>query len=90
MGCVSLSVSLMLPPIGMHVLMCPVFPALAEPGGSWGYDSTSVDAVRFSPSKDVVLGGVGLFGGRTASNYEVTVSPWWYLTFIHFDYGSAA
>ena len=75
MGYVSLWVSLMLPPIRMYVLMCPVSPVRAEPGGSWGYDSSSVDAVRFSPSKDVVLGGVGLFGGRTASNYEVTVSP---------------
>ena len=49
----------------------------AEPGGSWGYDSSSVDAIRFSPSKDVMLAGVGLFGGRTPANYEITVSGHW-------------
>jgi E3 ubiquitin-protein ligase MYCBP2 len=44
-----------------------------KPGGSWGYDSSSVDAIRFSPSKDVMLAGVGLFGGRTPATYEITL-----------------
>ncbi|XP_031417201.1 E3 ubiquitin-protein ligase MYCBP2 isoform X1 [Clupea harengus] len=33
-------------------------------GGGWGYSAHSVEAIRFCADTDVLLGGLGLFGGR--------------------------
>ena len=33
-------------------------------GGGWGYSGHSIEAVRFMPDTDILLGGFGLFGGR--------------------------
>ena len=33
-------------------------------GGGWGYSGHSIEAIRFSCDTDVLLGGLGLFGGR--------------------------
>ncbi|XP_039221607.1 E3 ubiquitin-protein ligase MYCBP2 isoform X13 [Crotalus tigris] len=33
-------------------------------GGGWGYSAHSVEAIRFCADTDLLLGGLGLFGGR--------------------------
>ncbi|XP_028966426.1 E3 ubiquitin-protein ligase MYCBP2 [Galendromus occidentalis] len=33
-------------------------------GGGWGYSGCSIEAIRFMADTDVLLGGLGLFGGR--------------------------
>ncbi|XP_063160582.1 E3 ubiquitin-protein ligase MYCBP2 isoform X7 [Candoia aspera] len=33
-------------------------------GGGWGYSAHSVEAIRFCVDTDLLLGGLGLFGGR--------------------------
>ncbi|XP_022651457.1 E3 ubiquitin-protein ligase rpm-1-like isoform X3 [Varroa destructor] len=33
-------------------------------GGGWGYSGQSIEAIRFMCDADIILGGVGLFGGR--------------------------
>ncbi|XP_076623337.1 MYC binding protein highwire isoform X2 [Colletes latitarsis] len=33
-------------------------------GGGWGYSGHSIEAIRFMPDTDILLGGYGLFGGR--------------------------
>ncbi len=33
-------------------------------GGGWGYSGHSIEAIRFMPDSDILLGGFGLFGGR--------------------------
>ena len=33
-------------------------------GGGWGYSGNSIEAIRFSCDTDILLGGLGLFGGR--------------------------
>ncbi|XP_069365103.1 E3 ubiquitin-protein ligase MYCBP2 isoform X3 [Maniola hyperantus] len=33
-------------------------------GGGWGYSGHSVEAIRFMCDSDILLGGVGLYGGR--------------------------
>ncbi|XP_013400127.1 E3 ubiquitin-protein ligase MYCBP2 [Lingula anatina] len=33
-------------------------------GGGWGYSGHSIEAVRFMADSDILLGGLGLFGGR--------------------------
>nr|XP_048708714.1 E3 ubiquitin-protein ligase MYCBP2 isoform X14 [Caretta caretta] len=33
-------------------------------GGGWGYSAHSVEAIRFYADTDILLGGLGLFGGR--------------------------
>ncbi|XP_055726871.1 E3 ubiquitin-protein ligase MYCBP2 isoform X19 [Salvelinus fontinalis] len=33
-------------------------------GGGWGYSAHSVEAIRFCSDADILLGGLGLFGGR--------------------------
>ena len=33
-------------------------------GGGWGYSGHSVEAIRFMPDVDILLGGFSLFGGR--------------------------
>ncbi|XP_033631426.1 E3 ubiquitin-protein ligase MYCBP2-like isoform X2 [Asterias rubens] len=40
-------------------------------GGGWGYSGHSVEALRFSVDTDVVLGGLGLFGGRGEYNAKI-------------------
>nr|XP_049693135.1 E3 ubiquitin-protein ligase MYCBP2 isoform X3 [Helicoverpa armigera] len=33
-------------------------------GGGWGYSGHSVEAIRFMCDTDIILGGIGLYGGR--------------------------
>lgn len=33
-------------------------------GGGWGYSAHSIEAIRFMPDTDILMGGYGLFGGR--------------------------
>lgn len=33
-------------------------------GGGWGYSGHSIEAIRFMVDTDILLGGMGLFGGR--------------------------
>ncbi|CAH0716565.1 unnamed protein product, partial [Brenthis ino] len=33
-------------------------------GGGWGYSGHSVEAIRFMCDNDILLGGIGLYGGR--------------------------
>ncbi|XP_038063237.1 E3 ubiquitin-protein ligase MYCBP2-like isoform X3 [Patiria miniata] len=40
-------------------------------GGGWGYSGHSVEALRFSVDVDVLLGGLGLFGGRGEYNAKI-------------------
>ncbi|KAG7189524.1 hypothetical protein KM043_017215 [Ampulex compressa] len=40
-------------------------------GGGWGYSAHSVEAIRFMPDTDILLGGYGLFGGR--GEYTATI-----------------
>ncbi|XP_071483934.1 E3 ubiquitin-protein ligase MYCBP2-like [Diadema antillarum] len=42
-------------------------------GGGWGYSGHSVEAVRFCPDTDVLLGGFGLFGGRGEYSAKIKV-----------------
>ena len=42
-------------------------------GGGWGYSASSVEAIRFSPDTEVLLGGFGLYGGRGTYNAEIKV-----------------
>ena len=42
-------------------------------GGGWGYSNSSVEAIRFSPDTDIILGGLGLYGGRGQYNAEIKV-----------------
>ena len=42
-------------------------------GGGWGYSGHSVEALRFSVDADIVLGGLGLFGGRGEYNAKIKV-----------------
>ena len=46
---------------------------LVAHGGGWGYSASSVEAVRFSPDTEVLLGGFGLYGGRGTYNAEIKV-----------------
>nr|CAB3264102.1 E3 ubiquitin-protein ligase MYCBP2 [Phallusia mammillata] len=41
-------------------------------GGGWGYSVHSTEAIRFMCDTDVLLGGIGVFGGR--GEYSVIVS----------------
>ncbi len=58
--------------------MCVAF---AAHGGGWGYSNSSVEAIRFSPDSDVLLGGYGLYGGRGKYNADIKVI--FALTFAH-------
>uniref|UniRef100_A0ABM0LXG7 Probable E3 ubiquitin-protein ligase MYCBP2 n=1 Tax=Saccoglossus kowalevskii TaxID=10224 RepID=A0ABM0LXG7_SACKO len=42
-------------------------------GGGWGYSGHSVEAIRFTVDCDVVLGGLGLFGGRGEYTAKIKV-----------------
>lgn len=43
-------------------------------GGGWGYTCHSVEAIQVCVSTDVLLGGLGLFGGRGQYSAKVKVS----------------
>lgn len=43
-------------------------------GGGWGYSAHSVEAIRFSADTDILLGGLGLFGGRGEYTAKIKVS----------------
>ena len=45
-----------------------------EVGGTWGYDDSSVDAIRFSVDKDIVLGGAGVYADTAPAAYSLHVS----------------
>ena len=47
------------------------FAVILGNGGGWGYSVHSTEAIRFMTDTDIVLGGVGVFGGR--GEYSVTV-----------------
>ena len=53
--------------------MCMFLLLLTAHGGGWGYSASSVEAVRFSPDAEVLLGGFGLYGGRGTYNAEIKV-----------------
>ena len=46
---------------------------LTAHGGGWGYSASSVEAIRFNPDTEVLLGGFGLYGGRGTYNAEIKV-----------------
>ncbi|KPP60387.1 hypothetical protein Z043_121621, partial [Scleropages formosus] len=43
-------------------------------GGGWGYSAHSVEAIRFCADADILLGGLGLFGGRGEYTAKIKVS----------------
>ena len=49
-------------------------------GGGWGYSAHSIEAIRFMPDTDILLGGYGLFGGRGEYTAKIKVS------IIHYTY----
>lgn len=42
-------------------------------GGGWGYSAHSVEAIRFCADADILLGGLGLFGGRGEYTAKIKV-----------------
>ncbi|KAJ8737325.1 hypothetical protein PYW07_000596 [Mythimna separata] len=42
-------------------------------GGGWGYSGHSVEAIRFMCDTDILLGGIGLYGGRGDYTAKVKV-----------------
>jgi E3 ubiquitin-protein ligase MYCBP2 len=42
-------------------------------GGGWGYSDHSIEAIRFMCDTDVLIGGIGLFGGRGEYTGKVKV-----------------
>lgn len=42
-------------------------------GGGWGYSGHSIEAIRFMPDTDILLGGYGLFGGRGEYTAKIKV-----------------
>lgn len=40
-------------------------------GGGWGYPPQGVDAIRFSTDCDIILGGIGLYGGRGKNSVQI-------------------
>lgn len=45
-------------------------------GGGWGYSAHSVEAIRFCADADIVLGGLGLFGGRGEYTAKIKVTQY--------------
>ena len=43
-------------------------------GGGWGYSGHSIEAIRFVSDTDVLIGGLGLFGGRGEYYGKIKVS----------------
>ena len=56
-----------------RIVHCSVVSQLTAHGGGWGYSASSVEAIRFSPDAEVLLGGFGLYGGRGTYNADVKV-----------------
>lgn len=56
-----------------HSRVDPVFDVLGH-GGGWGYSAHSVEAIRFCADADILLGGLGLFGGRGEYTAKIKVS----------------
>lgn len=56
-------------------------------GGGWGYSAHSVEAIRFCADADILLGGLGLFGGRGEYTAKIKVSclETFFLFFINKD-----
>ena len=46
---------------------------LSGHGGGWGSSAHSVEAIRFSADTDILLGGLGLFGGRGEYTAKIKV-----------------
>lgn len=46
---------------------------VAGHGGGWGYSAHSVEAIRFCADADILLGGLGLFGGRGEYTAKIKV-----------------
>lgn len=53
----------------MNIYFC----LITAHGGGWGYSNSSIEAIRFSPDSDILLGGYGLYGGRGTYNVEIKV-----------------
>ena len=53
--------------------MCQDVLVFSGYGGGWGYSGHSVEALRFCADADVLLGGLGLFGGRGEYNAKIKV-----------------
>ena len=46
---------------------------IAAAGAGWGYkDNVSVESISFSVDKEILVGGIGLYGGR--GEYEACVT----------------
>lgn len=56
-----------------HRLVDSAFDVLGH-GGGWGYSAHSVEAIRFCADADILLGGLGLFGGRGEYTAKIKVS----------------
>lgn len=57
-----------------HRLIDPMCGVVGH-GGGWGYSAHSVEAIRFCADADILLGGLGLFGGRGEYTAKIKVSP---------------
>lgn len=53
--------------------MDPLYDVVGH-GGGWGYSAHSVEAIRFCADADILLGGLGLFGGRGEYTAKIKVS----------------
>lgn len=51
-------------------------------GGGWGYSAHSVEAIRFCADTDILLGGLGLFGGRGEYTAKIKVRLWFFGFFL--------
>jgi hypothetical protein len=58
----------------MDILKHRLYLYLLGHGGGWGYSAHSVEAIRFSADTDILLGGLGLFGGRGEYTAKIKVS----------------
>lgn len=56
----------------LHNLTVPLCD-VAGHGGGWGYSAHSVEAIRFCADADILLGGLGLFGGRGEYTAKIKV-----------------
>lgn len=67
----------------LQVYIDPMCDVLGH-GGGWGYSAHSVEAIRFCADADILLGGLGLFGGRGEYTAKIKVSRLVMLHFRHF------
>lgn len=73
----------------LQVCVDPVYDVLGH-GGGWGYSAHSVEAIRFCADADILLGGLGLFGGRGEYTAKIKVSRLVMLHFKHFPFSIMA